>query len=204
VGAYESVPDTVSGPEVVLHASNASVVAGSWRVTSDQTAAGGMKMWHPNANLPRPSTALASPTHYFELGAFVEAGRDYRLWLRGRADGNNVANDSVWVQFSNAITAKGERIFGIGTTAAAAVALQDCSSCVLAGWGWQDNSKLGAADPGRLGPLLRFMTTGVQTIRIQTREDGMAIDQLVLSPAQYLSAPPGNASSDTTVLKATQ
>ena len=95
-------------------------------------------MWHPNANAARISPALANPMHYFELNAFVEAGRDYRLWLRGRADGDSTANDSVWVQFSNAITKKGESVFAIGTTAAAGVALQDCTSCALAGWGWQD------------------------------------------------------------------
>jgi hypothetical protein len=39
-----------------------------------------------------------------------------------------------------------------------------------------------------LGPEIFFQTTGSQRLRIQSREDGLSIDQIVLSPAQYLSA----------------
>jgi hypothetical protein len=47
--------------------------------------------------------------------------------------------------------------------------------------------------------LLRFPNPGVQTMVIQTREDGVAIDQVVLS-ARYLTTRPGKAKDDTTIL----
>jgi hypothetical protein len=93
-------------------------------------------------------------------------------------------------------------VYAIGTTGATLIALADCSTCRPKGWGWQDNG-IGSG-PGVLGPQLRFATTGVQTIRVQTREDGLRIDQIVLSSSLYLGGAPGRATDDTTVLPATQ
>jgi hypothetical protein len=67
----------------------------------------------------------------------------------------------------------------------------------LSGWGWQDNG-YGA---GVLGPLVSFANTGRQTIRIQTREDGLRIDQIVLSSATYLTTAPGALKNDSTILR---
>jgi hypothetical protein len=58
--------------------------------------------------------------------------------------------------------------------------------------------------PALLGPLISFDTTGLHTIRVQTREDGLRIDQIVLSSALYLNAAPGGARNDDTILVATQ
>jgi hypothetical protein len=52
--------------------------------------------------------------------------------------------------------------------------------------------------------LLRFPAGGWQQMVIQTREDGVSVDQIVLSSATYLTARPGKAKNDTTILKATQ
>ena len=203
VGAYEAIPKSVSGPEVVLHAARAPFLSGGWRVVSNSTAAGGAALRHPNANAPTISPPLANPRHYFEVDAYVEAGRDYRMWIRGRVDQNDSANDSVWVQFSDAVNIKGAPLYAIGSTGAALVTLLDCtSSCALSGWGWQDNRT--GTTPGLLGPVIRFGTTGVQTIRVQTREDGLTIDQIILSPSLYLSAAPGRVTNDATILPATQ
>ena len=76
--------------------------------------------------------------------------------------------------------------------------LEDCSDCGISGWKWQDNG-YGA---GVLGPVIRFSTTGTQTIRVQTREDGLSIDQIVLSPSTYLNDAPGALTNDTTILPA--
>jgi hypothetical protein len=53
-----------------------------------------------------------------------------------------------------------------------------------------------------MGPVIYFQTTGVQTIRIQTREDGFSIDQIVLSPSTYLNSSPGALKNDNTILTA--
>lgn len=128
------------------------------------------------------------------------AGQPYRLWMRGRADGNTYTNDSVFVQFSNATTSSGTPTFRIGTTSAAEYNLEDCSGCGLAGWGWQDNGW----GVGVLGPAIYFDTTGSQTLRIQSREDGLSIDQIMLSPSAFLNTAPGALKNDTTIYAATQ
>ena len=87
-------------------------------------------------------------------------------------------------------------MFRIGTTSATRVNLQDCSGCTISGWGWQDNGY----GTSVLGPTLRFATGGAQTIRIQAREDGVSIDQVVLSPSTYLTRAPGALKNDTTIL----
>jgi hypothetical protein len=74
--------------------------------------------------------------------------------------------------------------------------LEDCFACGLSGWGWQDNGW----GVGELGPLVFFPTTGVHTLRIQPREDGLSIDQIVLSPKDYKTTAPGAMRDDTTIL----
>ena len=100
--------------------------------------------------------------------------------MRGRAEGNVYSNDSVFVQFSNAVTSSGSATLRIGTTSAAEYNLEDCSGCGIAGWGWQDNGW------GRnvTGAPIRFNATGPQKLRIQAREDGLSIDQIILSPSR--------------------
>jgi hypothetical protein len=190
-----------SGQEIVLWTSDATATAGAWRLTNDSGAAGGLRMWHPDAGAAKITTAAASPANYFELTFNAVAGTTYRLWIRGKADSNYWANDSVFVQFSNSIDSGGSAIWRIGTTSATEVNLEECNACGVSNWGWQDN---GWGGPGVLGPLVRFNLTGPQKIRIQTREDGFSIDQIVLSPATYLNTPPGPAKNDSTILGKTQ
>jgi hypothetical protein len=180
--------------DVVVHAASATQIAGAWRLTPDASAASGVRLWHPNAGV-KGTSARVAPTHYFEVRAELRAGVPYRLWLRGRAEGNAAANDSVAVQFATAVNNTGAPVYRIGTTGAAVVAIRNCSTCALNGWGWQDNGAFTT-----LGPLITFAESGAQTIRIQTLEDGVSVDQIVLSPATYLAAPPGLQRQDMTIL----
>ena len=182
--------------EVVLYAGDAPVLNGTWAEYSDTSAAGGVRVGQPDAGAAKIGTALASPTHYFDMTFSAEAGRAYRLWLRGKAQTNSYNNDSVHVQFSQSVDANGAATYRIGTTSSTVVVLEDCSGCGLSGWGWQDNG-YGA---GVLGPLVYFATTGTHTVRVQAREDGLSIDQMVLSPERYLTAAPGTLKNDTTIL----
>ena len=48
--------------------------------------------------------------------------------------------------------------------------------------------------------MIAFPTAGLKTLRIQNREDGLSIDQVVLSPATYFDRPPGGLKDDATIL----
>jgi hypothetical protein len=185
--------------EIVLYAKNAAVVAGNWRIVADPQAAGGARVWNPDASAPKRAAAQAAPADYFELPFTAEAGRAYRLWVRGRADRDYWGNDSVYIQFSGSVDAAGVPVTRIGTTGSTWVSIEDCSGCGLLGWGWQDN----AYGTGALGPLVYFAASGPQTIRVQQREDGISIDQIVLSPALYLTNAPGASKLDAVVLPMT-
>jgi endonuclease/exonuclease/phosphatase family metal-dependent hydrolase len=185
-GGSVGLPST-SATDITLDASKAART-GKWTVTSDSSAAGGYKIRHPDAGAAKVSSALSSPSNYFELSFNAVAGVGYRLWMRGRADSDDWDNDSVYVQFSGSVTASGSSTWRIGTTSGMAWNLEDCSGCGLSGWKWQDN---GWGSATALGPLVYFSTTGAQKIRVQTREDGLSIDRIVLSPSSYLTkAPP--------------
>jgi endonuclease/exonuclease/phosphatase family metal-dependent hydrolase len=123
----------------------------------------------------------------------AEAGKAYRLWVHGRAQGDYWGNDSVYVQFSGSVNSSRGPVYRIGTTSAAEVNLEECNGCGLNGWRWQDNGY----GSGVLGPKIYFATTGTQRLRVQTREDGLAIDQIVLSASTYLSSAPSSAASPT-------
>ena len=201
IGAFERVVAAATiasaqDPDVVLHAWKASVVRGNWHVMADVSAAGGSRLASENDGRPKLNEPLAQPADYFELTFTAEAGRPYRLWIRGNAELNHWANDSVFAQFNRAVDAGGSAIYRIGSGSAAAINLEDCSGCGLSGWGWQDTGW----GTDVLGPVVYFETTGPQTLRIQTREDGLSIDQIVISPSAYLTSRPGGARNDATIL----
>jgi phosphatidylserine/phosphatidylglycerophosphate/cardiolipin synthase-like enzyme len=178
--------------DLLLYGMDGRIVGTAWRKQSDATAAGGQRLWNPNLNAAKIVTAAASPASYVELTFNAVAGLPYRLWIRGRAESDAYANDSAFVQFSGAVNASGTPIFRIGTTAAAEYNLENCSGCGVFGWGWQDNAyglNLNSAP-------IYFATTGAQRLRIQTREDGLSIDQILLSPEKFLHTAPGTLKSD--------
>jgi hypothetical protein len=130
----------------------------------------------------------------------ADAGKAYRLWIRGKAERNFYGNDSVYLQFSQSVSSTGTPIYRTGTTSAITFVLEDCSGCVLSGWGWNDNGY----GTGVLGALIYFERSGPQTLRVQGREDGIYIDQIVLSAERYLTTAPGAPRSDATILPRTQ
>ena len=81
IGETASVPT-----DVVLYSADATVVKGAWQRPSDSTAAGGARLTNPDAGNPKVAQAAVSPVDYFEMTFTAEAGRPYRLWLRGRAE----------------------------------------------------------------------------------------------------------------------
>ncbi len=193
---------TTASGDIVLYGLDGVITGSKWSIVSDSTAAGAKRLWNPNASAAKITTALAAPASYVDFTFNAVAGQSYHLWMRGRADSNTYTNDSVFVQFSNSVTSSGTPINRIGTTAAAEYNLEDCSGCGLSGWGWQDNGW----GSGVMGAYIYFDKTGTQTLRLQQREDGLSIDQIILSPApaSFLNASPGALKNDTNIYAATQ
>jgi endonuclease/exonuclease/phosphatase family metal-dependent hydrolase len=192
-------PSTVSAAltseDVVLHAGTATRRAG-WEPIADTSAASATRLHNPDNNVAKITTASAAPTAWFEMTFTAAAGRPYHLWLRMKAAGDLYSNDSVHVQFSDSVNVSGAPENQIGTTSSQAVVLEACDGAGRHGWGWSDNGWCGA------GPAIRFATSGQHTIRVQQREDGVSIDQIVLSPDTYAIQPPGAPKDDTTRLPA--
>ena len=206
---YQKDDDTIIPPQnasgiggaaddVVIYPADedSTTLAGSWMKVPDSTAAAGARLHNPDAGAPKVQAPLASPAHYFEVEFTARANVPYRLWIRGRADADYYGNDSAYVQFSDSVDGAGTPTWRIGSTAATTYVLEDCSGCGLAGWGWNDN----AYGTGALGPLVFFQTDGTHRLRIQSREDGLSIDQIVLSPHNYIDTAPGRTKNDTTIV----
>lgn len=191
---------TSPSSEIVLHTRFATASAGLFRIDPDSGAAGGSTEHHPDMAVAKVAAPLQAPANYFEMTFNADAGKPYRLWLRAKAEQNYYGNDSVYVQFSQSVTSTGTPIYRIGTTSATTFVLEECSGCALSSWGWNDNG-YGA---GVLGPPIYFEKSGQQTLRVQGREDGIYIDQIVLSPQKYLTTAPGAPRADATILPRTQ
>ncbi|HEX6972967.1 MAG TPA: alkaline phosphatase family protein, partial [Vicinamibacterales bacterium] len=136
---FEPIAPPASYDEIVLHTKNATRTSGLFRIDPDSTAAGGSSEHHPDAGAAKVATPLAAPSNYFELTFNADAGKAYRLWIRGKAERDYWGNDSAYLQFSQAVTSSGAPAYRIGTTSAAAFVLEDCSGCALSGWGWNDH-----------------------------------------------------------------
>ena len=189
-----SSPGSGVGGDVVLHASKAAVIKGNWAAASSAGAAGGRAIRSADRGWSSPDAPLAAPADYFEMTFTAPANTPYTVWLRLRAGGNSKWNDSVWVQFSDALV-NGNARFRIGAKNALLVNLESCDGCGTSGWGWKNKSYW-----LKQATTVTFASSGTHTIRVQTREDGAEIDQIVLSPSVYLSNPPGADRGDATIL----
>jgi FG-GAP-like repeat/Bacterial Ig domain len=182
--------------EIVLYAAADNVaMTGNWARVADPTAAGGFRAHDANSGAPKVTQPSAEPADSLTIPFLADPNLTYKLWVRLKADGNSWANDSVWVQFSGAAPAP----YTTGTTTGLSVSLEECLNCGVSGWGWEDD---GYGAVNKNGVLLRF-DPGPQSLVIQTREDGVSIDQVVLSAEKYLTTRPGTAKNDQTILPAT-
>src|SRR6185295_20281159 len=112
--------------DIVIYADDAATVAGDWRIEFDSSAALGRKLRNPNRGAAKLAAPLAAPADYVDFQFEASAGVSYRLWLRGRADADNWANDSVYVQFSDSVDAGGAAVWRIGSPSGTSVNLEDC------------------------------------------------------------------------------
>jgi hypothetical protein len=197
VAAFLALTSSVllqAGPaEIVLGAAHATDLHGDWDRAADATAANGQLISSVDRGWSSPNSPLAAPAHYVDFTFTAVANTPYRVWLRLRAPAGSKYNDSVFVQFSEATDVNGVARYRIGGTDGLFVNLQPCGNCAMAGWGW-----VGGAYWLSQVTTLKFPTTGSYVVRVQTREDGVQLDQIVLSPERYLTVAPGPITGDTT------
>jgi endonuclease/exonuclease/phosphatase family metal-dependent hydrolase len=181
--------------DVVLYSSDVTAVSGNWAPVPSASAAGTTKMQSADHGWAATEAPLANPVDFFEVTFSAPAHTTYHVWLRLRATGESKYNDSVWVQFSDALDRSGNAVYAIGSRQALLTNLTTCADCPPARWGWQDGAYWLQQET-----LVQFASSGTHRIRVQTREDGVQVDQIVLSPARYLSSAPGPLTSDGTIL----
>jgi len=188
-------PPAPTSGDIVVYANDIpdSAMHGVWTRASDPTSPQGVKL--ATADNGVASSAMASPADYVDVTFNAAAGTPYTLWLRVQALANSKFNDSVWVQFSDAM-AGGAAVFPIGSTDALLVNLAtDSTATSLNGWGWQ-NTAYWLSQP----TTVTFAAAGPHTLRIQVREDGVQLDQIVLSPSRFRAAAPGGVTNDGTIV----
>ena len=184
------------GDEVLVRAADlpAAAIRGTeWVRTSQGDAAGGAMLPNPDRGAAKRAAALASPGSYVEFTVNAAAGVPYYLWMRMRASSNSYSNDSLYVQFNGAVNAQGAPLARIGTTNGLSLILEEGQDAHVAGWGWNDSDYGGTAVP------IYFAQSGLQTVRIQQREDGIGWDQLILSSVARTTRP-GLLKNDSTIL----
>lgn len=189
---------TAVNSNVVIYAADvpASGRHGAWQLKSDATAAAGSALVTADAGWSSTSAPLANPVDYVDVAFDAPAAAAFHVWLRLRAAADSKWNDSVWVQFSDA-RVNGSPAYALNSTSGLAVNLEPCSGCGVSGWGWQDGAYwLGQA------ATVTFASSGTHTLRVQTREDGVAFDQIVLVAATSNTAP-GQPSNDSTIVPRT-
>ena len=192
--AVQSLTIAVRAREIVLYALDATRISGTWTMVNDASAAGGSRIWNQDHGAAKLTTPLANPVNFFEITFEAEAGVGYHLWMRGKADNNAWANDSVYVQYSGSVDANSAATAQIGTTSARTLSIEQGTNAGVQGWGWSDDAW------DALGAPIYFAVSGPHTIRVQVREDGLSIDQIVLSSATYTTVAPGAPKNDTTIL----
>jgi len=208
---YAQNASDASGPppspkDIVIYARDvaAGAMHGVWASASDPTAAGGTKLTTPPGSAPNTSAPLASPQDYVDIPFTTVANTTYTLWIRVKAANNSKYSDSLWVQFSDA-QANGGGAFPIGTTSGLLLNLAtDSNASSINDWGWVDGAYW------MTQPATFTFSTTDHTLRVQPREYGVQIDQIVLSPSTYLNrnascptscaSAPGGVTNDTTIV----
>ena len=185
--------------DIVLYAADA-VLHGNYVRSDDPTAAAARRVWEPINGVGNPDIPSEAPIDYFELPFPAPAGVEFRLWMRGNTALESASYDSVWAQFSDSVDATGQPAWRIGSASAMPLALEECDGCGVSGWGWHDDGN----GIGVRGPTVRFATSGMHILRIQARELGLGIDQLILSSHKWLITRPGAPKKSTNVYPKTR
>ena len=156
-----------------------------FEVWSDSTSPGGKMVGTPNTGDQLHPPPEEDPHVRFKVN--VQSGVPYRCWVHikvGAPKGFAKAN-RLYVQFSDAVDAANKEVLKPGTAS-----YLTAQGPTQQGWKWvgcdADGSKSSES-------LVYFRTTGEVLVHVQAGMEGVAFDQFVLSPAQFLEKPPSDA-----------
>jgi hypothetical protein len=183
--AQPSQPDSPQGSasEIVVYASDLPESALFELDFLDDPASPGSKL----IGLPNNGDELDPPPEndpHVTFTTQVQSGQPYRCWIHmkvGTPKGKSQAN-VIWVQFSGAVDQNNTEVFKPGS-----------GSYMIAegpgkeGWAWV------ACEQAGTDSLVHFQTGGEVTVRLQAGMEGVGFDQFILSPADFLNEPPGEA-----------
>jgi hypothetical protein len=179
-------PPASAAPEIIVYASDlADRALFEFEFWRDPTSPGGVAVGTPNEGDDLDPPPEEDPHVRFKIQ--VRRGVPYRCWIHmkvGKPKGKSQAN-LLYVQFTDAVDSANRPVLRPGT-----------ASYLIAGgpsrpgWVW-----VGCDPPAPQAPPARisFGITGEVTVHIQAGMEGVAFDQVVLSPARFLERPPSDA-----------
>ena len=183
-------PSTTGAGDIVLTAADVTVIRGNWARISSTSGAGGQICRAPTMASPGTRAGRCA-RHYFEAPFMAAANTNYQSGCAFARRAATVRRLGLGAVHGRGVS-QGAPLWRTGTTSGQLINLEACAGCGLSGWGWQNSTG-----------VVRFQAAGPQTIRIQPREDGVQVDQIVLSPVKYLTVAPGSEKNDGTVLPRT-
>ena len=93
-------------------------VFGAWKKIQDPTASSGAALRDVPGLGSKKESPFVNPKDYFEADFEAEGGQDYHVWARMKADEKDPGStDSVYLQFSDALSPNGEPAYRIGELA---------------------------------------------------------------------------------------
>ncbi len=168
-------------PEVVVYASDLPESALSeFDFWSDPASPGGKLVGTPNGGGHLDPPPEDDPHVTFKVR--VQGGVPYRCWIHmkvGPPKGESQAN-MLWVQISGAVDNANREVLKPGSAD-----YLTAHGPARPGWSW-----VGCESSQ---PRIHFRTSGEVTVRLQAGMEGVGFDQVVLSPARFLTQAPAEA-----------
>jgi len=184
VAAQDQKPAAASAEIVVYTFELPRSALFEFEVWSDSNSPGGKMAGTPNTGDQLHPPPEEDPHVRFKVT--VQSGVPYRCWVHmkvGAPKGFSKAN-RLYVQFSDAVDARNKEILKPGTAS-----YLTAQGPTQQGWKWVGCD----ADGKPSESLVYFRTSGDVLVHVQAGMEGVAFDQFVLSPAQFLEKPPSDA-----------
>jgi hypothetical protein len=176
-------PRPLHPEEIVLHARDGRVAGEEWKLVADRRASGG-------AALEAQATTAGLADHpskrpsYVEFSCWADAGREYRVWIRGASQPTGDPWTRDYLVLASAGAEWNQKCRFFGTSGEAAVMLAGFSK--FSGFGWVGGFVENAEPP----PLtIKFARPGPQTVRLYAAHPSIRVDAVWLSATQV--AKPG-------------